>query len=184
MPRRSKKLKKRTIPQNVKDAMIQNGCEFERFVGEDLCRIGVEFGDEAWKVYEQWAETKQDEPAVQAVFSPNTATIEKDLCPSDATFYPLILEVNSIIFHYGPLLFEHFLQAPASQPVIPGPLIVMPCDPVRFHHTKVALSGLMRRIQAPPASYPTLLGLRSGSYICHVQQIWGNAIVCIAVFKP
>jgi hypothetical protein len=186
-PKRSKPSEKtsaRGIPKNVIEEMVRKGADFEAFDGEDLCRICVEFGDEAWQVYEQWAETVQDDPGVQAVFAPSGGIQGSVLCPNIALGIPILMEANSIIYHYAHLLAQHFLPLPAAPPAIPGPLNVMPILPIYVHHAKLALSGLIQRIQDPPGNYPTLSGLASGSYICHVQQIRVNCILVTALYKP
>jgi hypothetical protein len=150
-------------------------------------RICVGFGDEAWQVYEQWAETVTDDPGVTAMFTPRAGTIGTIICPNVALAFPIMLEANSIIHHYAPLSVDQVFTAPllpAVLPTIPGPLNGFPAMPIYVHHAKVALSGLIQRIQDPPANYPTIFGLGLGSYICHVHQQWANGVVVIAVFKP
>ena len=70
-----------------------------------------------------------------------------------------------------------------AAPNIGAPLQAHPANP-RIHHANIALSKLMERIQNPPPNYPTLLGLRSGSYICTVTQHWANMLVEIVLMKP
>lgn len=169
-------------PQCVRDAIAAAGGLVEKCPGEKLYSItNIEFGDNAWKKYEEWAATVERDPIVQALFAPSPAIAGVVLCPPLAMVGHILNEANSIIAHYAPLL-EHQVFGPAP-PAIPGPLAAAPIN-VHVRHPKVALSALMQRIQDPPATYPVLAALNPGSYICTVQQVWGNGVVAITLFKP
>lgn len=51
-------------------------------------------------------------------------------------------------------------------------------------HATIAVSKMMEGIQNPPANYPVINALKSGSYICTLNQQWANAGVVINLFKP
>jgi hypothetical protein len=100
------------------------------------------------------------------------------ICPVDALVFPIQREANSIICHYALMRMVDFQQN--NLPDIEPPL-ESPGMGVAVQWATVALSKIPERIQRPPENYPILSSLRPGSYIC---QIWGNAVVVIALFKP
>ena len=178
----SLKNKSTKIPKNVLHEMQDLGALVEKLEGEDLYSVTeIVYGDEAWKVYEHWGNTIDGDPRVGAVFAPPENIINSVLCPDDALGIPIQREVNSIILHYAPLRIGDFRNE--DLPEIPGP-VVAPRPHVNVHHATITLSKLMQRIQNPPNNYPILYSLRSGSYICTVNQQWSNAGVDIELFKP
>lgn len=73
--------------------------------------------------------------------------------------------------------------ANGNVPVIAGPVAAPPML-TNVQHATIAVSKMMEAIRDPPANYPNINGLKSGSYICTVNQQWANAGVLINLFKP
>lgn len=178
----SLKKKSTKIPKKVLNEMQDRGALVEKLEGEDLYSVTeIVYGDEAWKVYEDWGNTIDGDPRVGAVFAPPENILGTVLCPNVQLAFEIYQETNSIILHYAPKRIGDFRNE--DSPEIPGP-VAAPRPHVNVHHATIALSKLMQRIQNPPNNYPILDSLRSGSYICTVNQQWSNAGVDIELFKP
>ena len=179
----SSQIKPTGIPTKVRNNLRNLGAVVEKLVGENLYSItGIVYGDEAWKVYEEWGKSIDGDPRVGAVYGPSEDIVDTALCPQDAIGIPLLRECNSIIYYYSSLRPNDF-GGGDQFPEIGAPLRA-PRPFVKVHHATMALSKLMERLQQPPANYPVLASLRSGSYICTVVQGWSNAAVDIDLFKP
>ncbi|KAI3633107.1 hypothetical protein MIR68_009182 [Amoeboaphelidium protococcarum] len=103
------------------------------------------------------------------------------MAPPDHMGHDIQCEARSIVHHYAGLRAQDFGNGnyPQIGPPLPAPPIF-----TRSYHAKLALSGLMNRIQDPPNDYPALRSLRSRSYISTIDQQWANAGVEIVVFQP
>jgi hypothetical protein len=169
------------IPKKVFDGMKEQGALVDKLVGENLYSVtNLVYGDKAWKVYEDWGVTVDADPQVLAVFTPPENIIDSVLCPDEALCFPIQREANSIVYHYAPLRMEDF-RLEALPEVGPPLRAVEPF--VRVHHTSIALTKIMSRIQRPPENYLTLQSLRTESYMCTIIQQWSNAGVAIHLFK-
>jgi hypothetical protein len=172
-----KRNKTAKVPKCVLEELKTSGAVVEKLQGEDLYSVShIEFKDKAWDIYATWGEAVNQEPRVGAMFAPS----ETALCPKDILGIPIQRETNSVIHYYAPLRIEDF--ANNVEPGI-GPPLQAHHPHVIVHHSAVALSRLMERIQKPPENYPAIHGLKSGSYICTVIQTWANAVVEITLFK-
>ena len=175
-------MKSVAMPKKILNEMRNRGALVEKLVGENLYSVTeIVYGDEAWKVYQDWGNTMDGDLRVGAVFAPSENIIHSVLCPNDALGIPIQRESNSIIYYYAPLRMQDFRNQVLPEIGIP---LVAPRPLVNIKHATIALSKLMQRIQNPPANYPTLNSLCSGSYICTVVQQWSNAGVDIELFKP
>ena len=67
-------------------------------------------------------------------------------------------------------------------PIITSPIIAPPMV-TNVRHANISVSKMIEGIQNPPANYPVINALKSGSYICTLNQQWGNAGVVINLFK-
>ena len=168
------------ITRKVLNKLKSSGAKVEEMPGEDLVLVsGITYGDAAWKVYEEWAELNGD-PQVSAVFAPTASIVNSVSSPSEALAGPIQREANSIARHYIPLTSRDFENG--AIPVIPAPFDAnLPNS--RFQNPQLALTKLMQAIQNPQDNYPTLNALKSGSYICTMNQVWANATVEIMLFK-
>jgi hypothetical protein len=170
------------IPKNVLNKMEKHGALIEKVKGENLVSVtNVNYGDSAWKVYEEWAENITNDPRVFIGFFPRGAVLGSTLSPSRAVGANIVVEAISILLHYSEKIAEDFENN--IIPEIPPPVEDIPMF-VNVRHPKIALSALMQRIQSPPANYPVLCSLKQGSYICTIDQQWANAGINITLFKP
>jgi len=170
------------IPKKVLDEMKAKGAKVEKLEGEELYSVtNITYKDKAWDVYEAWGETIDGDPRVGSGFFPLDSIIGTALCPEDALGVLVMREANSIIHYYAPLRRDDF-----NGNILPeiGPILRAPRMLINVHHASIALSKLLQRIQNPPYNYPTINSLRSGSYICTINQQWANAGVEIVLFKP
>lgn len=94
----------------------------------------------------------------------------------------ILREVNSIIQYYSQLRADDFGPNGNLIARIGAPLAGPPAH-IRVHHAKMALSALMQAIQNPPDNYPILNSLKSGSYICTMNQQWANVGIDVVLFK-
>ena len=141
----------------------------EKLPGEELYSItGIKYGDDCWKIYEEWGESVDYDPRVTCGFWPPDSIVDSVLTPSDALIGPIQREANSIVHYY------------AAGNVI-GPPLRAPLMNINVHHAAFPLSKLMEEIQQPPQDYPTINSLKSG---CTVNQQWANTGVEILLFKP
>ncbi|KAI3658392.1 hypothetical protein MP638_001392 [Amoeboaphelidium occidentale] len=170
------------IPLNVINELSANGACVNKLEGEEFYSVTeITFGDKAWITYEKWASGINKDSRVGANFGPGPDIVNTALLPSDNFVAAIQREARSIIHRFAGLNVQDFENG--NQPQI-GPPIPAPPIFTRIHHAKLALSGLMNRIQDPPLDYPVLRALRSGSYICTIDQQWANAGVEIVLFKP
>ncbi|KAI3639184.1 hypothetical protein MIR68_002714 [Amoeboaphelidium protococcarum] len=179
---KKKPLKGARIPLDVINEMSANGAIVNKLEGEELYSVtGITFEDNAWITYEKWAGGIDKDPRVGANFGPGPNLVNSALVPTDNLIGSIQREARSIVNHYAGLRAQDFENEnhPQIGPPLPAPPIF-----TRIHHAKLALSSLMNRIQDPPNDYPVLRSLRSGSYICTIDQQWANAGVEIVVFKP
>ena len=143
------------IPRNVLNAMKDSGALVEKLEGEELYSVtDIVYGDEAWKIYEDWGNTVDGDPRVGAIFAPSENILGTVLCPDDIIAIRIQREANSIIYHYAPKSIEDFRNEDLLE--IPGPLVA-PRPLVKVHHARIALSKLLRRIQNPPSNYQSLI---------------------------
>ena len=64
-----KKLRDTTITRKVLNKLKSTGAKVEEIPGEDQVLVsGINYGDAAWKVYEEWDDLNGD-PQVSAVFA-------------------------------------------------------------------------------------------------------------------
>jgi hypothetical protein len=180
----SKKLKigkKATVPPSVIDQMKAAGADFQKmsapeWMGRDI--VTCTSGDDATKAYLDWMDGITDDPGVQAVWGPMDGVI-----PPDGQVGALLREANWMIHHCAALRMPNF--AGGAIPAIGGPGAVMPPAmlPIRVQHASVAGSYLINLLQNPPATYPAINLLGTGTYICTVQYIWSEVVVVIQVTK-
>jgi hypothetical protein len=158
------------------------GARVEKVKGEALYGVWMNQTDEAYKSYKEWCDT-QDDPWVDAFCAPPAAIVGSALAPGLALHGFIQNEANSIIQHLSPLNRAAF-GGPGGTLVAPlaGP-VVAPAPPYQVHHSRMALSVLLREIQQPSALYPTITALGVGSYICTVRETWANGIVSVALFR-
>ena len=72
------------IPLNVLNEMKDRGAIVEKLQGEDLYSVTeLVYGDEAWKVYQDWGNTIDADPRVGAVFAPSENILGSVLRPDD-----------------------------------------------------------------------------------------------------
>ena len=121
------------------------------------------------------------DPWVSILFQPSQNILDTTTVPPDALGIPIQREASSIVYYYSTLQMDDFENG--AIPEIGAPLGAPPATS-RIHHATVALSKLMERIQNPPENYPTLLGLKFGSYVCTITQLWANMLVEIVLMKP
>lgn len=172
------KLPKALIQRMVRAGAVQEGVE-----GEDLCLIRIVdgIGSPSWLLYQEWVSGLGEvDPLVTAVFFPSNEIMGTAFVPNVALVGQLMIEANSIITHYAPLEIQDFA---AGAPIIPGPIAGVQA-PIPIHHAKVSVCGLIACIQDPPATYPTINGLGTGSYICDIMYQWTAAAIRVPVFKP
>jgi hypothetical protein len=123
--------------------------------------------------------TDDDLAGVQAVWGPMGGVI-----PTDGQGIALLREANWMIHHCAALRMPNFAGGAISSP-ISGPGAVMPPAmlPIRVQHASVAGSYLINLLQNPPATYPAINLLGTGTYIRTVQYIWSKVVVVIQVTK-
>lgn len=181
--KRAKSNGKVRVPQELLEAVEAAGGSVEKVVGEDLYTVRVTHGDKAHEIFEEWVSALESEtdPSAQAVWAPSASIVHTALV-NHAVVAAVQIEANSIINYYAAFDAATFEAAPV--PILPAPMAA-PVQPMQVHHAKIALTKLQGRIQNPASDlYPTLAGLKSGSYICNVQITWSNAVETIALFKP
>lgn len=162
-----------TIPESVIAEMIMAGCTQEEVSGESPS-LRTRVGSPAWKVYADWAsELGEVDPAMLPFWDPPPQNP-----PAQAGL--ILSEVASVITHCAHMNMQSFAMGP---PGIPLPLAA-PQLPIFVHHARVAVTGIVERIQNPPRNYPTLSNLGSGSYICDIEYRWTRATVVVAIYKP
>jgi hypothetical protein len=173
------------MPKSVLDAAERVGGELTKLHGEDYCALTVTFGDEAYKVVNQWVATLEGDPMVNVVVVPPLNILGTAICPPLASWPHIHREASSIAHHYAPLDAGAFSHVFPHHPVnpIPGPL-AGPVMNVSVHHARIALNALHARIQDPnDPNYPVISDLPSGSYICTVTTGWGNVNYTVAIYK-
>jgi hypothetical protein len=169
------------VPKNTIGDMLVSGATVKE-VEENLFSISnVNYGDQAWLVYQKWAMKCKADPRVGAGFFPPGSIINTALVPHSDLVHHIQIEANSIITHYSDLRMEDFEGE--NDPELPDPLPA-PEMMINIHHASIAVSKLMQTIQNPPGNYPTIRGLKAGSYICTVNQQWSNVGVTINIFRP
>lgn len=180
------KKKKRKSPKVIDDAVIQDmkkcGATVNFIESEKLYGVVCTYGDEAWKAFFEWSEKlpENTDPQLAALFAPSINILNTALAPPQALGIPILNECNSIMNHLSGMAMEDFSPVdPAIGGIIHGLGLHVP-----FHHAKVAMGKVFEYIQKPPAQFGILNSLPSGSYICHVNQVWSNATVSVALFKP
>ncbi|KAI3643604.1 hypothetical protein MP228_013159 [Amoeboaphelidium protococcarum] len=179
---KKKQLKGARIPLDVMTEMSANGATVNKLEGEELYSVtGMTFQDTAWVTYEKWARGIDKDLRVGANFGPGLNLVNSALVPPDHLAHNIQCEARSIVNHYAGLRVQDFENG--NNPRIGPPLRAPPIF-TRFLNAKLALSSLMNRIQDPPIDYPILRSLKSGSYVCTIDQQWANAGVEIVVFKP
>ncbi|KAI3641124.1 hypothetical protein MIR68_000854 [Amoeboaphelidium protococcarum] len=179
---KKKQVKGARIPLDVINEMSASGATVNKLEGEELYSVtGITFKDTAWVTYELWASGIDKDLRVGANFGPGPNLVNSALVPPDHLAHDIQCEARSIVNHYAGLQAQDFENG--NNPQIGRPL---PAPPIftRIPNAKLALSSLMNRIQDPPIDYPVLRSLKSGSYICTIDQQWANAGVEIVVFKP
>jgi hypothetical protein len=177
-----KPTKSAKIPVKVIKEMEANGASVQKLESEGLYGVtNITYKDRSWDSYAAWGEKIDSDPNVMSAFFPSPEITGTTLCPALDLGAYIQREANSVIYHYAPLGMEAF--ANDAVPVIGAPLPAPPLF-IPVHHSTVALSKLMERIQRPPQDYMTIHSLSPGSYICHIVQHWANATVSIALFKP
>ena len=173
------------VPKDVISGMKKVGACIDSIPAEGLFSVSnVKYGDAAWKIFEEWANKVEADPFVSATFNPRDAIRRTALVPPNTIGFDIVREAMSIISQYEGILIDAFANGnlpPLNPPF--GPDDDIP-DDVRIAHASVALSHLMTRIQSPPDNFPVLSGLKAGSYICTIAQVWSNVTVRIALFKP
>ena len=161
----------------------KSGATVEKVPGEKLWGVfGIRYQNDAWKVLEEWENSMGDiDPWVSILFQPSQNILDTMIVPPDELGIPIQRETSSIVYYYSTLRMDNFVNG--AIPDIGAPLRAPSANP-RIHHATIALSKLMERIQNPPANYPTLLGLKSGSYVCTITQLWADMLVEIVLMKP
>jgi hypothetical protein len=154
------------IPEDLFPKLAATGAIVEELDGGSLYSVhNIDYGDEAWSIYKDWAMTVEDDPRIGAGFFPSAAILNSTICPSLTLVHPIQVEANSLIRQYSTLRMQDF--ANGNVPVIAGPVAAFPML-TNVQHATIAVSKMMEAIQAPPANYPIISGLKSGSYICTV----------------
>ena len=169
----------RELLENLRSA----GAVVEKLEGESLYSIdNIVYGDKAWCVYRDWAvEVEYDFLRIITGFFPSGAIRGTAICPPLHLGIPIQDEASSLIFHYSTLRIQDF--ADGNGPVIGDP-VRAPQMQIKVNHAAIAVTKMMEAIQSPPRNYPLINSLKSGSYICTVNQQWANAGIVITLFKP
>ncbi len=176
------KSKRTKLPKELLKNLASAGAVVEELDEGSLYAISkIEFGDQAWHVYKDWAINVSDNPIIGAGFFPSASIINSTICPSVGLAHQIQVEANSLIIAYSNLRMQDF--ANGNVPVIAGPILAPPMV-TNVRHATIAVSKMMEGIQNPPANYPVINALKSGSYICTLNQQWANAGVVINLFKP
>ena len=124
---------------------------------------------------------KENETTVLALFSPSKAIKGLALCPEEALGMQIKDEANSIINQFAAFRKNDFDGNLLLDVADPFPELPMGAKV----NCSIVFSAILQRIQIPPENFPVLCGLKSGSYICDVCQIWpDDTAVNIALFKP
>ncbi len=184
--RRSNKQLKQIIskgfPKEILSKLSNAGANVSKVPGEALYVIdNMRFGDEAWKIFETYAESAPTKPLISILFGPTEAVRNTSVIPADNLVPAIIVEASSICGHYAALNVSAL--AGDGVPAIPKPAAFSMIQV--FNTTDLTLSKLFERIQNPNhPEYPVITALPSGSYICTVAYDCQNAALMIAVFKP
>jgi hypothetical protein len=175
-------IKPKHIPKKVLLRLSEAGANVTKCPGEGLYVIeNIHFGDEAWKVFEAFAESAPHDPLISIIFCPSENFCNTFMIPAKSLVPAIVREANSIRSHYANLDIGAF--AGGGVPAIPKPSAFEGLQ--RFNTTKLTLSKLFERIQNPNhPEYPVITALPSGSFICSVFYHWTNALLIIEVFKP
>jgi hypothetical protein len=170
------------IPKKVLSKLSIAGANVTKCPGEALYLIeNIQFGDEAWKIFEAFAESAHNNPFISVLFGPTQDVRSTCIVPPDSLVPAIIVEASSIRSHYAELDVSAF--AGGVVPAIPKPSAFPMLQ--RFNTTKLTLSKLFERIQNPNhPKYPVITALPPGSYICTVPYHWNNFVLLISVFKP
>jgi hypothetical protein len=174
--------KRAEIPRELIKSLRSAGAMVEELDEGMLYSIHkIDYGDKAWCIYRDWAIKVEDDPRIGAGFFPSAAILHSTICPDLALVHLIQVEANSLIVHHSNLRRQDY--ADGNIPVIGAPI---PAPPMvtNVRHATIAVSKMMEAIQVPPVTYPVINGLKSGSYICTVNQQWANAGVLINLFKP
>lgn len=168
------------MPKRVLDAAVIEGGDLSKLPGEEMYVLKVRFGDESYKVVNNWVSTLEGDPRVDVLFLPPNNILGTVICLPMATWAHILCEASSIAFHYAPLVANDFAL---QHPVIPGPF-AGPVGNILVHHAQIALHALHARIQnANDPNYPVISSLPSGSYICNVTTHWANVGYSVAIYK-
>lgn len=93
------------------------------------------------------------------------------------------MNVYNIISTYEPLLAQNFAggAAPFILPMVQAP----PAFMWQYHYAQMAIPALIGRIgdPGPGANTADILGLPSGSFICDLSIIYGNAVFVIRIHR-
>jgi hypothetical protein len=172
----------KSFPKKILSELSNAGANVTKCPGESLYMIdNMRFGDEAWKIFETFAESSPNNPLISILFGPSENVRNTSIIPSDNLSSEIVYEASSIRSHYAKLDLSAF--AGGVVPAIPKPAAFSMLQ--SFDTAKLTLSKLFERIQTPnQPEYPVITALPSGAYICTVAYHWRNALLLIAVFKP
>jgi hypothetical protein len=174
--------KQKHLSKQLLNRISECGANVTKCPGEGLYMIdNMRFGDKAWKIFEDFADSAPNTPLITILFGPPLEVRYTPMTPSDSLIPDIVIEASSIRSHYAKLDISAF--AGGVVPAIPKPGRFPAVE--LFNTTKLALSKLCERIQNPNhPEYPVLAALPPGSYICTVTYFWTNAALLVEVHKP
>lgn len=68
----------------------------------------IEYGDQAWHAYKDWAINISDNLIIGAGFFPSASIINSTICPSVGLTHQIQVEANSLIMAYSNLRMQDF----------------------------------------------------------------------------
>ena len=166
------------IPDRVLLALENAGAHINYPPDSKTLVTNLEYNDEIYKVYRDWAIVLNQDPVVFAEFSPPPSIIGTLKSPPNQPTLSILAECNSIIHHCSQ---RHPSDFKNGIPKISGPIKEAPSH-YEIKYTSVAF-GLMDIVRNPPMEYRFINSLENGVFICTVVHEWDNALVYIQLYK-
>jgi hypothetical protein len=142
---KSKRTKRAIIPKELLEELELAGAVVELLDEGSLYAISkIDYGDQAWNVYKNWAIEADNDPIIGAGFFPSASIINSTICPSVGMAHQIQVEANSLIMAYSNLRIQDF--ANGNVPVIVGPVLAPPMV-TNVRHVTIAVSKMMEGIQ-------------------------------------
>lgn len=170
-----------SLPDELLEKLESAGANIDRR-GKELeglpILITCRADDPASALYHTWCSEMDGDPHLTVFWG-----AARGVVPPLNQVGPILLEASSLVAHVSTLKMSDFGGQNAPLPPVPHPLQALPHMPIHYHHASIAAQVLVSYLQSPPATYPVINNLGSGTYICTLHSNWSNATVLQLVYK-